>query len=110
MTTRPSRRWRATSSLVIATAALLALAAGCAPLSNTPAQDLAWNRWTLCHPQATGTQIRIVRSDGRISFWYTGPEDRRAMVDCIRLAAKDGPALPEPIADLQECSGTGGGM
>lgn len=94
----------------MATAALWALAAGCAPLSNTPAQDLAWSRWTLCHPQATGTQIRIVQLDGRISFWYTGPEDRRAMVDCIRFAAKDGPALPEPIADLQECSGAGGGM
>ncbi len=106
---RPLRR-RTTASLVMATGLLSTLAAGCAPLANTPAQDLAWNRWAACHAQVSGTAIRNVRSDGRISFWYTGPEDRRAMLDCIRLAANGGPALPEPIADLQECSGTGGGI
>ena len=49
---------RATTALVIATAALSLLANGCASLVNTPAQDVAWNRWKICHTQATGTEIR----------------------------------------------------
>ena len=89
---------RATTALVIATAALSLLANGCASLVNTPAQDVAWNRWKICHTQATGTEIRTVQSDGRIVFWYYGPGDRQAMLDCLRRA-NTGLVLPEPIAD-----------
>ena len=98
-------RQRSMTSLVMAMATLSLLAAGCASLANTPAQDVAWSRWTACHPQAPGTEIRMVRVDGRISFWYEGLADRRAVFDCVRLAAKDGPALPEPVAEPRECTG-----
>ena len=97
------------ASLVMTTATLSMLTAGCASLANTPAQDVAWGRWTACHPQAPGTEIRMVRLDGRISFWYEGLADRRAILDCVRLAAKDGPALPEPVSEARECSGGAGG-
>ena len=90
---------RATTVLVIATAALSLLANGCASLVNTPAQDLAWTRWRICQTQAPGTEIRNVQLDGRIMFWYYGPGDRQLMLDCLRRAANTGPALPEPIAD-----------
>ena len=90
---------RATTTLVIATAALSLLANGCTSLVNTPAQDVAWNRWRICQTQAAGTEIRIVQLDGRIVFWYYGPGDRQAMLDCLRRAASTGLALPEPIAD-----------
>ena len=90
---------RATTALVIATSALSLLANGCASLVNTPAQDLAWTRWRICQTQATGTEIRTVQLDGRIAFWYYGPGDRQAMLDCLRRASNTGPALPEPIAD-----------
>lgn len=83
------------------------LTTGCASLANTPAQELAWSRWTACHPRAAGAAIRTVQMDGRISFWYDGPADRSALLDCIRLPAADRPALPEPISEPRECSGTG---
>lgn len=83
------------------------LAAGCASLANTPAQDLAWSRWTACHPRAHGTEIRTVQLDGRISFWFDGPAERQALLDCVRLAGADGAALPEPISEPRECSGSG---
>jgi hypothetical protein len=90
---------RAPIALIILATALSLLAAGCASLANTPAQDLAWSRWNICHPQAIGTEIRTVRLDGRISFWYYGPGDRQAMLDCLRRAASTGPALPEPVGE-----------
>jgi|KBSSwiStaDraftv2_1062776.scaffolds.fasta_scaffold12745_5 hypothetical protein len=90
---------RARTALVITATALLLLANGCASLVNTPAQDVAWNRWRTCQTEATGTEIRTVQLDGRIVFWYFGPGDRQAMLDCLRRAASTGPALPEPIAD-----------
>jgi hypothetical protein len=90
---------RATTALVIATTALSLLANGCASLVNTPSQDVALSRWSICHTEATGTEIRNVQLDGRIVFWYYGPADRQFMLDCLRRAANTGPALPEPIAD-----------
>ena len=90
---------RATTALVIATTALSLLANGCASLVNTPAQDVAWSRWRICHTQARGSEIRTVQLDGRIAFWYYGPGDRQVMLDCLRRAANTGLALPEPIAD-----------
>jgi hypothetical protein len=92
---RPHQR-RATTALATA---LSLLAGGCASLVNTPAQDVAWSRWRICHTQAIGTEIRNVQLDGRIAFWYWGPGDRQVMLDCLRQAASTGLALPEPIAD-----------
>lgn len=90
---------RVESALGIATSALLLLAGGCASLANTPAQDVAWTRWGICHTQAPGTEIRNVQLDGRIRFWYVVPGDRQVMLDCLRQAGSTGPALPEAIAD-----------
>ena len=110
MTLRSRRHWqRFMTSLVMTMATLSLLTAGCASLANTPAQDVAWSRWTACHPQAPGTNIRMVRLDGRISFWYEGLADRGAMLDCVRLAAKNGLTLPEPLSEPRECSGVMGG-
>ena len=110
MTIRSRRhRQRSMTSLVMTMATLSLLTAGCASLANTPAQELAWSRWTACHPQAPGTDIRMVRLDGRISFWYDGPADRRAILDCVRVAAKGGVTLPEPVSEPRECSGGVGG-
>ena len=96
---RRLHRRRATAALVVASSVLSLLAAGCASLANTPAQDIAWNRWSVCHSQVAGTEIRTVQLDGRILFWYAGPGDRQAMLDCLRRAANAGPALPEPIGE-----------
>ena len=99
MTTRRPQMPRATAARVMASGILSLLGAGCASVANTPAQDLAWNRWHACHARIAGTEIRTVQMDGRISFWYLGPGDRQAMIECLRQAATAGPALPEPIGE-----------
>ena len=92
--TRPRRR----ATLIIAATASSMLAGGCTALANTPAQDVAWSRWSICHEQARGTEIRNVQLDGRISFWYSVPGDRQVMLDCLRQPGSSGSALPEPLA------------
>jgi hypothetical protein len=86
-------------------AALGLLTAACASLQNTPAQDLAWSRWSACRAQVTGVDIRIVELDGRISFWYNGTGDRQEMLACLERAGKGGPALPEPLSDVRPKGG-----
>ena len=90
------------------TALLMLMAAGCASLANTPAQDLARNRWNVCRARVSGIEMRSVRTDGRIAFWYEANVDRIAMLDCLRLAANDGSGLlPPPASEPRECSGGG---
>ncbi len=86
------RRWLASMSIILAL-----LMADCAALKNTPAQDEAWSRWAACRSQVTGSDIRIVQLDGRITFWSNGADDGRSMLDCLARAGKNGPALPEAI-------------
>ena len=95
------RRWLASTSI-----ALALLMAGCAALKNTPAQDEAWSRWAGCRSQVTGPDIKIVQLDGRISFWSNGPDDGRAMLDCLVRAGKNGPALPEAIYEIRPRGGS----
>ena len=89
----------AAAVLVMAAGAVSLLATACASLANTPAQNVAWTRWSLCHAEVGTTEIRTVQLDGRILFWYSGPGDKQAMLDCLRRAATAGPALPEPIGE-----------
>lgn len=98
---------RITIFLIVTTATLLTV--GCASLANTPAQDMAWSRWTACQTQVRGADLRTIQQDGRISFWYNGPENAQDMLACLRRAASDGAALPEPIADPRPGGGGGGG-
>ena len=105
----PRRVRRSTrDSLTLAIVGVVLLASGCAYLMDTPAQELARDRWTMCHAQVSGTELDTVMPDGRISFWYNGAGDGRSMVDCLRDAARTGRDLPEPIAQLRP-SGSGGG-
>jgi hypothetical protein len=88
----------------------LLVIAGCAAFANTPAQDLALSRWTICRARATSTEIKSVQLDGRISFVYSEPGDNQNMLACLRQAGKDGPALPEPVSEGRAGGGGGGGM
>jgi hypothetical protein len=99
---------RHTAPLMGTPVVLWLLTTGCASLTNTPAQDVAWSRWTLCHAHVTGTEIRAVHLDGRVVFWYNGSADRLAMLECLQLATRDGPVLPEPIFEPLECGGSSG--
>jgi hypothetical protein len=102
MRSKSARRWWLDPTPVVrAPTALGLLMAACASLHNTPAQDLAWNRWTACHTQISGTDIRTVQLDGRILFWSNGTADGLSMVDCLAQAGKNGPALPEPLSEIR---------
>ena len=100
------RWWLDPTPVVVVAAALALLMAACASLHNTPAQDLAWDRWTACHNQISGTDIRTVGLDGRISFWSIGTADGLSMLDCLAKGGKNGPALPEPISEIRPKGGS----
>jgi hypothetical protein len=73
------------------------LMVACSTVKNTPAQDEAWRRWEACRSQVTGSDIRTVELDGRISFWADGAFQGWSMLDCLARAGNNGPALPEAI-------------
>jgi hypothetical protein len=104
----PLRPRRVPMSLIVTVAS--SLIAGCASLANTPAQDTAWSRWTACQAQVRGADLRTIQQDGRIFFWYSGPENAQDMLACLRRAGNGGATLPEPIADPRPGGGGGGGM
>ncbi len=63
------------------------IAAGCATARNTPAQDLAWERWKACDHFAAITLERI-DLDGRLVV--SGYEHEAApFTTCVREAAAD---------------------
>lgn len=64
--------------------ALTALVA-CATIKNTPAQDLAWERWKECDkfPQIT---LKEIRADGQIWVWHKHGVDLAKWQECEREA------------------------
>jgi hypothetical protein len=74
----------------------LALVLGaCATLANTPAQNLAYERWAQCsRPFVT---LRWVSVDGQIGFLYTDSADQRDVVQCLSDASRTGSPLPPPV-------------
>jgi hypothetical protein len=76
--------------------ALLALALGACATANTPAQNLAYDRWAKC--SSAYAQLDRIGLDGRITFLITTLSDRQRIVDCLTEAGRGGPALPEPVA------------
>jgi hypothetical protein len=70
--------------------------AACAATANTPAQELAYQRWRKCsdYPDIT---LKEIRPDGQIWVTYSGPSALRAWQDCIKAAAEaDGGKLEAP--------------
>ena len=67
--------------------AVLGMAAGCATAGNTPAQQLAWERWKACDRSSRMTLDRI-DLDGRLVV--TGYEtETGAFTACVREVAAD---------------------
>jgi hypothetical protein len=68
--------------------AMLLVTAGCATVGNTPAQDLAWERWKACDHFSMITLVRI-ELDGRLVVTVvTGNEYEAApFTACVREAA-----------------------
>jgi hypothetical protein len=61
--------------------------AGCATMANTPAQDLAWERWRSCD-RFTSISLERIEMDGRLIV--TGYESEAvAFSACVRETAAD---------------------
>jgi len=64
---------------------MVVMAAACATVRNTPAQDLAWERWKACD-QFTAVTLERIDLDGRLVV--TGYESEAApFTACVREAA-----------------------
>ena len=78
---------------------VLALLAGaCAAVHNTPAQDLAAERWRRCEARFPLARLDRIELDGRIWFWYVVLKDRADVRDCLQQLPPGEPALPEPVS------------
>src|SRR5215475_859377 len=72
-----------------------ALFLGACAIANTPQQDLAYERWAKCN--STSATLDRVGLDGGITFRYTAPGDREAIVQCFAEAGRTGQPLPQPV-------------
>lgn len=76
-----------TRSIAFGLLAVMATSAGCATTGNTPAQDLAWERWRTCDRFSTISLERI-ELDGRLIV--TGYETEAIpFTACVRETAAD---------------------
>ena len=78
-----------------ALAAALFLTA-CATTANTPAQNLAYDRWAKCNvPYSSLERIEL---DGRITFLASSSSVQEDVFRCLADANRTGQPLPPPIA------------
>lgn len=83
-----------------------ALVSGCAALQNTPAQEVAYERWRACAPPSSAAvEIQRIDVDGRIRFWYVVELEGRAVVECLDRAGRGAANLPEPVGVLRPRGG-----
>ena len=62
---------------------------GCAHFQNTPAQDLALERWEMCKHAGSDVRLSQIRENGQILFRYRGPSNHAAVVNCLSEAAAE---------------------
>ena len=68
---------------------------GCAGVQNTPEQDLAYARWSVCKAGSSLAQLDRVEPSGRIWFSYYLEIEKQSILAC--LAQQEGPPLPQPV-------------
>jgi outer membrane biogenesis lipoprotein LolB len=83
------------SPLRTAAAAALLLTA-CASIANTPAQNLAYDRWATC--DVPYSSLEKVDLDGRITFLATSSSVQEEIFRCLAEAQRTGQRLPDPVA------------
>ncbi len=92
---------------------LVMMAAGCATAGNTPAQDLAWERWGACNHFTTITLDRV-NQDGRLVV-TAYQVDGASFTACVHEAAADqvrrgAAAVPQAIVLVKNYGCLGGAM
>ena len=73
----------------------LALALGACASANTPAQNLAYERWAGC--RLPYSQLERIDVDGRITFLATNSSNLQEVSQCLVDAGRTGPRLPQPV-------------
>src|SRR5262245_4862341 len=73
---------------------LVAFLGACAT-TNTPQQDLAYERWAKCN--APYIQLEWIDLDGRIRFRYSTEGGREDLLRCLADAGRGGPPLPDAV-------------
>jgi hypothetical protein len=97
----------------IALAVLVVLVAGCATSGNTPAQDLAWERWGACNHLGTITLDRVDQ-DGRLVV-TAYQVDGVSFVACVEAAAaaqvrRGIASVPQSVVLVKDYGCQGGAM
>ena len=99
-------------SIVLSLVLLVMTAAGCATAGNTPAQDLAWERWAACNHFTTITLDRV-DLDGRLVV-TAYQVDSASFTACVHEAAaaqvSRGVAVPQAIVLVRNYGCRGGAM
>ena len=73
----------------------LAVFLGACATTNTPQQDLAYERWAKCN--APYVQLEWIDLDGRITFRYSTEGGREEVLRCLADAGRGGPPLPDAV-------------
>ena len=73
----------------------VALALGACASANTPAQNLAYERWARC--RVPYSQLERIDVDGRITFLATNSSGLQEVSQCLAEAGQAGPPLPRPV-------------
>ena len=68
---------------------------GACAMTNTPQQDLAYERWAKCN--APYVQLEWIDLDGRITFRYSTEGGREEVVRCLADAGRGKPPLPDAV-------------
>ncbi|MGH9365353.1 MAG: hypothetical protein ACRD1B_08845 [Thermoanaerobaculia bacterium] len=96
----------------IVLAVLVVLVAGCATSGNTPAQDLAWERWGACNHFNTIALDRVDQ-DGRLVV-TAYQVDGTLFAACVETAAANqarrGAAVPQAVVLVKDYGCQGGAM
>jgi hypothetical protein len=74
----------------------LALGLAACATTNTPAQTLAYERWSTC--AVPYVQLERISVDGRITFQFSSSADRHQVVQCLAEVGRTGSPLPDPVA------------
>jgi hypothetical protein len=85
-----------TASAAIVGSCCLGLALSACAITNTPEQNLAYERWAGC--RSPYVQLERVGVDGRIAFLFSNPATRQEVLQCLADAGHSGTPLPEPVA------------
>ena len=99
-------------SIVLSLLLLVLMAAGCATAGNTPAQDLAWERWGACNHFSTVALDRV-EGDGRLvvtAYQVDGAPFAACVNEAAAAQLRRGAVVPQAVVLVKDWGCQGGAM